>query len=49
MKYKVVETIVIVRNFEVEADGEHKAIDKFDHETAKLLKETESHYYEIKT
>ena len=42
MKYKV-------GNFEVEADREHQAIDKFDHETAKLLKETESHYYEIKT
>ena len=49
MKFKVVETIVIIRNFEVEAEGEHQAIDKFDHETAKLLKETESHYYEIKT
>jgi len=48
MKYKIVETIVIVRNFEVEADGEHQAIDKFDHETAKLLKEKESHYYKIK-
>ena len=48
MKYKVVETIIIIRNFEVEADGEHQAIDKFDHETAKLLKETKSHYYEIK-
>jgi len=49
MKYKVVETILIVRVFEVEADGEHQAIDKFDHETAKLLKEKEGHYYEIKT
>ena len=48
MKYKVVETIVIVREFEVEAEGEHQAIDKFDHETAKLIKEKESHYYEIK-
>ena len=49
MKYKVVEITVIIREFEVEAEGEHQAIDKFDHETAKLLKETESHYYEIKT
>ena len=48
MKYKVVETILIVKNFEVEADKEHQAIDKFDHETAKLIKEKKSHYYEIK-
>ena len=47
MTYKIIETIHITREFLVEAEGQHQAIDKFTHETAKLLKEKEDHFYEV--
>ena len=47
MKFKIIEYVRTVREFEVEAEGEMEAIDKFSHDTTKLLTERESCDYEV--
>jgi hypothetical protein len=47
MTYKITETVHIIREFLIEAEGENQAIDKFDHETADLINEKENRYYEL--
>jgi len=47
MKYKILETIVIKRTFEVEAESEFDAVDIFDHETYEPVTEKQTHYYEV--
>jgi hypothetical protein len=47
MTYKIVERVVIIREFLIEAETEDQAIGKFDHKTANLINEKENRYYEV--